>query len=399
MIMQLPGGKKIPAALLPVCDILAAGVCLVAFAYFHHVRSTAGENDITKLPQSVIPPSSSSVQYGSEAQTTTPDGYGSTVTTPSGEYEFTTAPEEQSDASETPAGITDVPQESTVSPQPGKETTPPADITDAPKPVETTAVTAPPADLSGWGYKWPDKFSTDNQVYSGADSYKSHNVNLTIKKYQGNNVTYYVQDIYIRKIDNLKTAFAQDTYGKGFTDRPENMTAAHNAICGVNGDFYGNRENGIIIRNYVCYRDTPRGDVCAIYYDGTMKNFSKSEFNTEAEMNNGVYQTFSFGPALIKDGVTIQGISNSVSGLNPRTGIGYYEPGHYCFVTVDGRDSDGYSVGVTLDEFAKIFEKLGCAQAYNLDGGRSAVMVYQNKAVNQPYEGGRKTSDIVYICD
>ncbi|MFA9424291.1 MAG: phosphodiester glycosidase family protein, partial [Sedimentibacter sp.] len=35
--------------------------------------------------------------------------------------------------------------------------------------------------------------------------------------------------------------------------------------------------------------------------------------------------------------------------------------------------------------------------AYNLDGGQSAAIVFDGEYVNQPIEGGRAISDIVYI--
>ena len=60
-----------------------------------------------------------------------------------------------------------------------------------------------------------------------------------------------------------------------------------------------------------------------------------------------------------------------VQGLNPRSAVGYYEPGHYCFVVIDGRQP-GYSKGATLMQLAQLFESLGCKEAYNLDGGKSA---------------------------
>ena len=61
---------------------------------------------------------------------------------------------------------------------------------------------------------------------------------------------------------------------------------------------------------------------------------------------------------------------------------------------------EGYSKGVTLNEFAQIFENLGCELAYNLDGGNSANMYFMNKKVNissQPGDGEREISDILYI--
>ena len=79
---------------------------------------------------------------------------------------------------------------------------------------------------------------------------------------------------------------------------------------------------------------------------------------------------------------------------NPRSAIGYFAPGHYCFVVVDGRQK-GYSEGMSLDELASTLASLGCQTAYNLDGGATAMMVFQGKLVNQPTNGGRTSSDII----
>jgi exopolysaccharide biosynthesis protein len=67
-------------------------------------------------------------------------------------------------------------------------------------------------------------------------------------------------------------------------------------------------------------------------------------------------------------------------------------------VVVDGRQ-EGYSVGMTLSELSQLFYDLGCNAAYNLDGGAASKMVYLDGFVNQPYNGGRSTGDIVYIRD
>lgn len=39
----------------------------------------------------------------------------------------------------------------------------------------------------------------------------------------------------------------------------------------------------------------------------------------------------------------------------------------------------------------------GCMTAYNLDGGKSAGMVYQGEYVNRSALGGRTISDTIYI--
>ena len=63
-----------------------------------------------------------------------------------------------------------------------------------------------------------------------------------------------------------------------------------------------------------------------------------------------------------------------------------------------GRPSEGSS-GCTMEELSKLFEDLGCAAAYNLDGGQSSVMVWNSGSmtVNSPANGGRPVSDIIYI--
>ena len=58
---------------------------------------------------------------------------------------------------------------------------------------------------------------------------------------------------------------------------------------------------------------------------------------------------------------------------------------------------DGYSAGATMSQLAALMQEEGCQTAYNLDGGKSAVMVYDGKQVSQPIGAGRTISDIIYI--
>ena len=62
--------------------------------------------------------------------------------------------------------------------------------------------------------------------------------------------------------------------------------------------------------------------------------------------------------------------------------------------------SRGYSRGVTVSGFAEIFKSLGAKAAYNLDGGGSSTMYFNNAVVNNPLGKGRErgTSDILYIA-
>jgi exopolysaccharide biosynthesis protein len=250
---------------------------------------------------------------------------------------------------------------------------------------------------SDWGDVFPDKF-TDGKVIKTDSSYMSENVNVTMTMVQENGVTYYVQDIYIRSIENLQSAFAEDTYGKAVTDWVLDMAVENNAVTAINGDYYGVESGGVVIRNGVLYRDDANSDVLVLYYDGTMKAFSAAEFDADLEMANGAYQAWNFGPVLVEDGTALTSFSSRISSANPRTAIGYVEPGHYVFITVDGRQA-GYSSGMTLKQLAETMEDLGCQVAYNLDGGQTSTMTFGDEIANQPYKGGRLTSDIIFITD
>ena len=52
---------------------------------------------------------------------------------------------------------------------------------------------------------------------------------------------------------------------------------------------------------------------------------------------------------------------------------------------------------MTLPELSNLFAKLGCKTAYNLDGGQSAMMVFNDKYVNELCEDGRTISDAIII--
>lgn len=252
-----------------------------------------------------------------------------------------------------------------------------------------------------WAVRFADRFT--DTVVSTEDTYSSPNIAIKVKQYTKGSgrslITYYVADIYISKIECLGSGFAKDKYGVGYSEDVLSMDTRFNAMLAINGDYYGNGKSGVVIRNGVVYRANPDGsDICVLYYDGTMKTFTADAFDLEKAVQDGAYQTWTFGPALLdENGESLSSFPTSrVTPKNPRSAIGYYEPGHYCFVLVDGRDT-GYSVGMTLTELSELMKELGCKAAYNLDGGKSSVMTFHDTVVNQPCGGGRPVSDCIFI--
>ena len=94
------------------------------------------------------------------------------------------------------------------------------------------------------------------QVVITENSYSSPDVSITVTEETtaDGRITYYLADIYIRNITSFRSAFAKDTYGSGYRDSIENLAALNNAMIAINGDYYGNTNEGVVIRNGIIYR-------------------------------------------------------------------------------------------------------------------------------------------------
>ena len=243
--------------------------------------------------------------------------------------------------------------------------------------------------------------TTDNA--GNSDSYEDENIKVTYTQYTTNGTTIHVADVQLSSAEYLKTAFAQDTYGKNVTEATSSIAEAHDAVLAINGDYYGVQEKGYVIRNGVVYRDKAGdSEVLCIYADGSMKIVDPSSVTAQELVDQGVWQAFSFGPGLVEDGeisVSLDSEVGRAKASNPRTAIGIIDDLHYVFVVSDGRTDD--SEGVSLYELASFMEQLGVQTAYNLDGGGSSTMVFRNQIINNPTGGfgnrEREVSDIVYI--
>lgn len=221
-------------------------------------------------------------------------------------------------------------------------------------------------------------------------------------------VTYYVADVTLTDATALRSAFAKNTFGENITETTSDIAADNNAIFAINGDYYGFRDTGIVIRNGVVYRDEGARQGLAFSLDGTVQVYDETATTAEELLADGVWNTVSFGPAIVEDGDIVSGIedveidtnvgNHSIQGDQPRTAIGVIDDNHLVFVVVDGR-SPGYSAGVTLTGLAEIMQGLGVTTAYNLDGGGSSTMYFNGSLVNDPLGTGteRGTSDILYL--
>lgn len=338
--------KQLPPALIAAIDILLIGLCLIVFALFDHVIPKPGQKAAYTAPSRAAAPTAAPVEP--EGTPVPPDG-------------------------------------------------------SAPAPTDEPIQEA----TGDFSRKFVDKF-TAGQVIQTDTSYQSANLNVTLTRHEttvnNRNEVYFVEDIYVRDIECLRTVFAKDTFGKGIREDMVAMSQRVNAIAAINSDYYGAGNAGIVIRNGELYRRDFEVDepVLIIFRDGSMKVYQgESDLDIDRAMAEGAWQSFSFGPSLLDENGQVY--AEGYEGVNPRnheprTLIGMIEPGHYVFVVIDGR-RNSYSAGMTFTECANLCRDLGCTVAYNLDGGQTSQMTFLGALTNDPYKNGRATSDLICVVE
>ena len=241
-----------------------------------------------------------------------------------------------------------------------------------------------------------------------SNSYTDSNISIRIDGYTVDGTEVYAAEVSLASPEYLKTALAQGLYGKNVTEETSQIAADNDAILAINGDYYGAREKGYVIKNGELYRDTAVSgqEDLVIYEDGSFGIVREDEITADELIADGAVNTLSFGPALVESGRVTVGENEEVAramSSNPRTAIGIKADGTYLFVVADGRTEE--SEGLSLYDLAEFMKELGAVTAYNLDGGGSSTMVFNGNVINNPTGGRaghgegteRSVSDIVYI--
>ena len=239
-------------------------------------------------------------------------------------------------------------------------------------------------------------------------AYKSQNVAIEITTHRTCGTDVYVADIWVKDLECLQRIYGADKWGTEHETVPE-IVEGTDAIIALTGDSAQNFTAGWVIGNGVVERDVRnrKRDLCILYRNGEMvtllaENVDHEKVGTEVP---DIWQTFLFGPTLLdENGKAYSDFRDSnVRYANPRSVIGYYEPGHYCFVQIDGRSTKSAleegkkNGGMTLTETAAFMESLGCAAAYNLDGGRSSMLWYNGDVISTAADAKRHIGDMIII--
>lgn len=246
--------------------------------------------------------------------------------------------------------------------------------------------------------------TTSSEPVITATSYTDENIQIAIDEQVVNDTTVYVVDIQVSDASYLKTALAQNTYGRNIKEATSTIAKDNQAILAINGDFYGFRSSGYVIRNGNLYRQSGEEgqEDLVIDENGDFSIVDEYDVSAQVLLDSGVQQVLSFGPALVENGEIVVDTSAEVGqsmSSNPRTAIGQVAENHYVMVVSDGRTDE--SVGLSLYQLAEVLQQAGAKTAYNLDGGGSSTLYFNGNVINTPVGGQgsseRSVSDIVYF--
>ncbi len=257
-----------------------------------------------------------------------------------------------------------------------------------------------PVDFSG-GYK-PDPNAYTATSYEDA----SLSVKMEVRDIEG--VRYDIAWIKVASPTQLRTAIAGEP-NQVVAEKPGRMAREVNAVVAINGDFYTQRQDGLIYRQGQAFRYllNPEKDVLVIDDLGDLHVFLGGETQTTdllAFLQTGrtIINAFTFGPAIVKDGQALPMPATYQTRFDstlraPRTVIAQTGPLEYVFVEAEGRVE--HSKGVTTDQMGQFMVTLGVETAYCLDGGNSSIMLFGGRYFDANYaESEREQSDIVYVC-
>ncbi|MEX1378137.1 MAG: phosphodiester glycosidase family protein [Eubacteriales bacterium] len=241
--------------------------------------------------------------------------------------------------------------------------------------------------------------------------YKNHELNLYIQKkyYDEYDTNVYITHIFTNNFSLLKTGNGGASSTDTDTYRAYEISDKYGAIYAQSGDTFldsRNIDRGIVIRDCKIIRDELTYDIMAVFDDGSIKVYHKDDSITAQQLlDMGAHTTFAFGPILVEDYKVVPECAyDELAVRNPRSAIGYVEPGHYVMIVCDGRD-EKVSRGLSMIQLAQMFEREGCQTAYNLDGGSTSTITFFGNYITRrtAYPGvpeiynHRMVAEMIYI--
>ena len=253
--------------------------------------------------------------------------------------------------------------------------------------------------------------SPDAALYT-EDGYEDETIRVKMEKQAMDDGTIiHIAYVQIADPSQLRTGVANpEKAASTRTKTVKSMAKAYNAVIAINGDNYTDNPKKTSfeyrMKTKIRSNSNKLKDILVIDDQGDFHLFIKSEGIKELKgqldkEGRSLVNAFTFGPALVKDGELLEldkDYGYNPNGREPRTAIGQMGPLSYVFVLVEVKARGGAS-GFSQGKLAEFMYNLGCVQAFNLDGGNSAEMVFGEQVFKgQPGGDDRTLSDIIYFA-
>jgi|GEM_PF-1746962 len=170
----------------------------------------------------------------------------------------------------------------------------------------------------------------------------------------------------------------------GGGDKPSHSVHAgklakqNKAVFALTGDYFtfGYNADGLQIRRGHVFKEEKNEVGFGFFPDGSMQIIDPDEITAEELLSQGVNDSWVFGPALIENGeaLDIHKHPLAYNDVTMRTVMASICPYHHIGVAYSNS---------TLAQVVENLLSYGCTIAYNLDGGRSSMLVFMGNAVNR----------------
>lgn len=235
---------------------------------------------------------------------------------------------------------------------------------------------------------------------------------------------YYVVDIKIANATQLRTESAGGGEN-GFASRTKVpvpvMAKRMNAVVAMNGDFYAEHPDALVLRQGVMFREISETyhDLLLIDEDGDFHVILSGNRDVEEGLGNTFPSTplttemltyvdgkrvingFDFGPCIILNGEVVEANPRSI--VHPHKTQSWNPAQRICLCQVGPLQYRIVAVarfGLSVQDFTQLVLSLGPVQtAYMFDGGLSAQIVFMNKKVNNTQDANpRNVCDSIYFA-
>lgn len=261
-------------------------------------------------------------------------------------------------------------------------------------------VTPLPIDLSG-GLP----YAQENRL--SEDVYEDESLRVEISRTTVGVTKCYIARVTIKDPSQLRTAPAY-AFNRDQVAPMDAIANRVNAVLAINGDYFSYQavRGSYMVRQGETYINKPIQGRDVLIIDGNGDFYIEKEINDEVlakYAQTGVVNSFNFGPGIITDGEVLKmskAVYNQAEDKAARSCIAQVERGrmeYLCIVTEGSRDAHGG--GMTLVEFAEFVSSFGVQNAYNLDGGNSAALIFMGEKLNAVNnKNHRELSDIIYFA-